>query len=113
MFIEDQGLSWQDPWIQSLDLEYHNVHPERGLFFALKPAKTIGEFNRLGPAPGNQVHRSQQYSGCRPLPCRGSVPEKESPLHHHWDSIALESQDYLSMPDPFKTYTDAVDIFLK
>src|SRR5246127_590607 len=45
MFIEDQGLSWQDPWIQSLDLEYHNIHPERGLFFALKPAKTIGEFN--------------------------------------------------------------------
>jgi hypothetical protein len=39
--------------------------------------------------------------------------KKNLPYIINWDSIALESQDYLSMPDPFKTYTDAVDIFLK
>ena len=44
-FMEEEGLSWQDPWLQSLDLEYHNINPSRGLFFALKPAKAIGEFN--------------------------------------------------------------------
>ncbi|MDQ3621393.1 MAG: proteasome accessory factor PafA2 family protein, partial [Verrucomicrobiota bacterium] len=44
-FREAEGLSWQDPWLQSLDLEYHNINPAKGLFFALDPAKAIGEFN--------------------------------------------------------------------
>src|ERR1700755_2374445 len=44
-FMEEEGLSWQDPWLQSLDLEYHNINPNKGLFYALKPAKAIGEFN--------------------------------------------------------------------
>jgi proteasome accessory factor A len=44
-FRESEGLTWQDPWLQSLDLEYHNINPARGLFFALTPAKAIGEFN--------------------------------------------------------------------
>ncbi|MDQ6860061.1 MAG: proteasome accessory factor PafA2 family protein, partial [Verrucomicrobiota bacterium] len=29
-FIESENLSWDDPWLQSLDLEYHNIHPEKG-----------------------------------------------------------------------------------
>ena len=38
-FRESEGLTWQDPWLQSLDLEYHNINPAKGLFFALTPAK--------------------------------------------------------------------------
>lgn len=30
-FIAEEKLGWRDPWIQSLDLEYHNIDPERGL----------------------------------------------------------------------------------
>src|SRR6186713_942339 len=44
-FRETEGLEWSDPWLQSLDLEYHNIDPTRGLFFGLTPAKAIGEFN--------------------------------------------------------------------
>ena len=33
---EDEELSWSDPWLQAIDLEYHNVTPERGLFFDLQ-----------------------------------------------------------------------------
>ncbi|MCZ6780290.1 MAG: proteasome accessory factor PafA2 family protein, partial [Nitrospirae bacterium] len=35
-FREEEGLDWDDPWLKSLDLEYHNLHPQRGLFFALQ-----------------------------------------------------------------------------
>jgi proteasome accessory factor A len=34
--VEDQGLSWGDPWLQSIDLEYHNVDPDHGLYYALE-----------------------------------------------------------------------------
>jgi proteasome accessory factor A len=35
-FVQDEGIEWDDPWLASLDLEYHNVDPERGLFFGLE-----------------------------------------------------------------------------
>src|SRR5213594_4271148 len=34
-FIESEKLRWDDPWLQSLDLEYHNLDPKRGLYHAL------------------------------------------------------------------------------
>lgn len=35
-FMEAERLSWTDPWLASVDLEYHNVDPERGLFLGLE-----------------------------------------------------------------------------
>jgi proteasome accessory factor A len=32
---EEEKLSWTDPWLQSIDLEYHNVDRERGLYYEL------------------------------------------------------------------------------
>jgi len=32
---EAEGLDWTDPWLQSIDLEYHNVSLEQGLFYEL------------------------------------------------------------------------------
>ena len=28
-FVEAEGLKANDPWLQSLDLEYHNINPNR------------------------------------------------------------------------------------
>jgi proteasome accessory factor A len=32
---DEERLSWSDPWLQSIDLEYHNVDLERGLYYEL------------------------------------------------------------------------------
>src|SRR5438128_1281340 len=32
---EEEKLSWSDPWLQSIDLEYHNVDLESGLYYEL------------------------------------------------------------------------------
>lgn len=34
-FREAEGLEWTDPWLQSLDLAYHDVSLERGLYYEL------------------------------------------------------------------------------
>lgn len=34
-FRAAEGLAWSDPWLQSLDLEYHNVCRETGLYYEL------------------------------------------------------------------------------
>ncbi|HEY0369964.1 MAG TPA: proteasome accessory factor PafA2 family protein, partial [Chthoniobacterales bacterium] len=32
---EEERLAWSDPWLQAIDLEYHNIAPEQGLFYEL------------------------------------------------------------------------------
>ena len=32
---EEEGLAWTDPWLQAIDLEYHNIRPDQGLFYEL------------------------------------------------------------------------------
>lgn len=33
---EEEKLAWSDPWLQAIDLEYHNVDLESGMFHALE-----------------------------------------------------------------------------
>ena len=37
-FAQEERVGWDDPWLASLDLEYHNLDPDRGLFFGLEGA---------------------------------------------------------------------------
>lgn len=107
-FREAEGLEWNDPWLQSLDLEYHNIDPEKGLFFGLTPAKAIGEFNNAArrqeatqtpPADTRACGRGQAVA--RFLPGR-------EPYVINWDSISIENTAHLPMPDPFETYVAEV-----
>ncbi len=34
--VAEEELTWDDPWLKSLDLEYHNIDPENGIFYALQ-----------------------------------------------------------------------------
>ena len=34
-FREEEKLSCSDPWLQAIDLEYHNILPDQGLFYEL------------------------------------------------------------------------------
>ena len=35
-FMESEGIGWEDPILKSLDLEYHNLDPDRGLYRGLE-----------------------------------------------------------------------------
>ncbi|MEY2542463.1 MAG: Pup amidohydrolase [Verrucomicrobiota bacterium] len=41
---EEEKLSWTDPWLQSIDLEYHNVDLERGLNYELMRQGSMRRF---------------------------------------------------------------------
>ncbi|MEA3186764.1 MAG: proteasome accessory factor [Chthoniobacter sp.] len=113
MFREKENLTWQDSWLQSLDLEYHNLNRQRGLFFALNPAKSIGEFND-NVWRGETLTEPPQTTRARG---RGLAVEffqtHDSPYLINWDSIAFENHHYLMMSDPFETYEAEVTQFLR
>lgn len=105
-FRESEGLTWQDPWLQSLDLEYHNIDPTRGLFYAITPAKGIGEFNDSIRRPDamKTPPRDTRAHG------RGLAVSRLQGRHSsyviNWDSISMENDFHLPMADPFQTYEE-------
>ncbi len=112
-FRESEKLSWQDPWLQSLDLEYHNIDPERGLFFSLKPSKRIGEWNAsvLRPETLSQPPADTRAFGRGRAVAHFLEHPRQSYLIN-WDSLSVEGERPLSMPDPFETYEEKVAAFL-
>ncbi|MBV9463511.1 MAG: proteasome accessory factor PafA2 family protein [Verrucomicrobiae bacterium] len=34
--VENEKVDWSDPWLESIDLEYHNLDLDQGLFYALE-----------------------------------------------------------------------------
>ena len=58
-FLREERIGWDDPWLASLDLEYHNINPEQGLYLGLEADgkawrmttdETIDEAIRNGPS---------------------------------------------------------------
>ena len=111
-FMAAENIEWDDPWLQSLDLEYHNINPAKGLFFGVDGAKRIGEWN-------NSVRRPEAMTS-PPINTRAAgraqavawFQQRQLPYVINWDSIACESRDFLVMGDPFHTYEREVAQFL-
>ena len=111
-FIESEGLTWDDPWLQSVDLEYHNIDPARGLFFGVTPGKRIGEWNnsvRRSDATHTPPSNTRASGRARAV---ASFQQRNQSYVINWDSIACDSRDLLVMGDPFKTYNEEVAKFL-
>ena len=111
-FMAAEGVGWDDPWLQSLDLEYHNIDPAQGLFFGVAGAKRIGEWN-------NSVRRPEA-TGIPPADTRAAgraravawFQKHKQPYAINWDSVACDSSNFLVMGDPFQTYESEVARFL-
>jgi hypothetical protein len=103
-FRADQDLTWDDPWLESLDLEYHNLNPSKGLFFALPVTQEIAEFN-LRIRRENALREPPQDTRAkgRSLAVERFM-ETRMPYIVNWDSVTANQQQALAMGDPFHTY---------
>ena len=112
-FRQEEGLSWQDPWIQSLDLEYHNINPEKGLFFALTPAKAIGEYNDRVRQERCLMHPPQDTRARGRSAAVAHFQKTNLSYVINWDSISCENQAHFPMSDPFEDYEKPIQKFLQ
>ena len=48
---EEEKLAWSDPWLQAIDLEYHNINLDEGLYYELLRQ---GSMRRIVTRGGNQ-----------------------------------------------------------
>ena len=112
---DDPTIAWDDPMLKSLDLEYHNLDPERGLYFGLEqegraPRLTTDRMVALAKdGPPKNTRAFGRGELVRHLLNSASPNEegtwKVSPAYIiNWSVIHLKGGDPFPMPDPFKTY---------
>src|ERR1700682_545681 len=111
-FMEAEGLGWDDPWLQSLDLEYHNIDREKGLFFGVNPAKRIGEWNNSVRRNEASYHPPANTRAAGRAQAVAWFQKSAQPYVINWDSIACDSRDFLVMCNPFEKYRAEVERFL-
>jgi len=94
-FIEDENLDWDDPWLKSLDLEYHNLDPERGLYRGLEQEGSVLQL--FSEAEVTQAV-AQPPEGTRAM-IRGMVVQNEldNIKSIHWTGVDFIKGDRLDL----------------
>lgn len=110
-YISEEGLDWSDDALHSVDLEYHNIDPEKSLFYALQE---MGETQRTledmdvvmamtdPPQNTRAKGRSMQVE---------KLLKKRNPAFYlfDWNGVATDRHHFIEMPDPFETYENPSD----
>lgn len=112
-FMEDEGLSWDDPWLESLDLEYHHIHPARSLYYELE---NQGQMKQL-VTPEKIDAAIHNAPGATRAKARAAVMRylfhKNMPCIVDWHQIYFTHEEPFEMEDPFQTYEEEVEGLLK
>ena len=94
-FMETENIDWDDPMLQSLDLEYHNLDPDRGLYRGLEQENEV--YSLLTE---EEISRAIEFppEGTR-AKIRGEAVRKESEKIKkiHWTGIEFNNGDVLDL----------------
>ena len=111
-FMNEEGLEWDDPWIQSLDLEYHNLNPQKGLYFELFERgmmKQVVDEKLVNRAIANPPQDTRARARSEVM---RALTRQKARYVIDWDSIYVEDEKYLSLDDPFRTYPEETVAFI-
>jgi len=122
-FREAEQLEWHDPTLKSLDLEYHNLRSDRGLYFGLLeegrvPRMTTDKAIALAMEhPPRNTRAFGRGELVRHLLAAGPIAEPGGPVQDeryfpayviNWSIFQVRGRTPFPMPDPFKTYAQDV-----
>ncbi len=113
-FQKEENLQWDDPWLKSQDLEYHNINKQRGLYWALeetgdahrKTNDTAIERAKTHPPVGTRAHG------------RGELIRALMQSHGgyliDWIGFRLgRNEEPFLMLDPFTSYKKEIRAYLE
>jgi proteasome accessory factor A len=122
-FREAEKLEWTDPMLKSLDLEYHNLHPGKGLYYGLVEEGRVPRLTTdkaIALAMDHPPRNTRAFGrgelvrhllACEPSfePGDSNKDERFFPSYViNWSIFQLRGQAPFPMPDPFKTYVQEV-----
>ncbi len=101
--IAEEDLHWNDSWLKSLDLEYHNIDLEKGIFYALQNEGcmrriiTEQQINyAICNAPRNTRARVRGY-------LMRNLQKRKIPCIVDWHHIYAGQTECFEMKEPFDT----------
>ena len=111
-FVESEEIECDDPWLQSIDLEYHNINVEEGLFYGL-PMQNVVTDEQIQAAMHTPPADTRAYF-------RGKSLNKfeDAVKTVQWDSISFDikgktvtvNMNSLANPEIAQKYNEALDL---
>lgn len=110
-YRREHGLGWDDDALHSVDLEYHNIDPEKSLFHALQQAGATRRKVREVDIVAAMTDPPQNTRAKGRAKLVEQVLGRKSPKFYlfDWNGVAIDRQRYIEMPDPFETYENPPD----
>lgn len=104
-FISEENTDWSDDTLHSLDMEYHNIDPDAGLYYALEQegamrrVVTDGDVERAKSTPPQDTRAFGRGLMIEALQAAGAA-------HYiiDWDAVYVDRSQYVEMHNPFHTY---------
>src|SRR5207247_1929315 len=98
MYMDAEGVGWQDDVLQSLDLEYHNANPETGLYYGLVQA---GQMQRVTTDQAIEAAVTTPPQNTRALGrsqvIRRLMDSKNKRYVIDWDSIYVDRERFMDL----------------
>jgi proteasome accessory factor A len=111
-YIEAEATGWDDDALHSVDLEYHNIDPEKSLFHALESERNGGSGVTRVTADLDIVDAMTEPPPDTRAKGRSElvkeVLSRKGPRFYvfDWNGVAVDRHRYVEMPDPFETYVE-------
>jgi len=90
LYVDEEGISWQDEALQSLDLEYHNIDPLSGLFYSLEELGQVRQLvsdDRIGSAMRHAPEDTRAHARARAV--QAILERGHRNYVIDWDSIHI------------------------
>ena len=87
-YRERDGLDWDSPRLELVDLQYADVRPDKGLYHRLVARGRDEDAARPGDAAGAAVRAADRHPGL--LPRRVPAPLRPSVAAASWDSVIFD-----------------------
>ena len=98
-FRENEGIEWGDPWLESQDLEYHQIDPDRSLGLALANGDGCWSPSRLTQARLEPPGNSRAHARSRLM---REIMDKETSYFLDWEAVEVPNQKRTRLLDPFQ-----------
>jgi proteasome accessory factor A len=112
-FMKSENVGWQDPWIKSLDLEFHNLNKEHGLYWGLE---ANGDAYRKTSDEAILFSQSNAPRGTR-ADGRGELVKTllkcQTGYLIDWIGFRLNKEEPFLMLDPFISYKKEIQDYLR
>jgi proteasome accessory factor A len=100
-FCEREGLEWSDPWLESQDLEFHHIHPDRSLGLPMANLNGVWSPHRLDKAKLEPPTNSRAHARSRLM---REIQELggEVPYYLDWEAVEVGDQERTQLLNPFQ-----------